>query len=79
MRLHGSKLLLGTCFQAGVKNQRFGLNRETADRCAIFTSGYLEVQLHVATHSLRTCGGRDEFLHGPAAGKRLGSPSEVPF
>lgn len=30
--------------------------RETADRCAVFTSGYLKVQLHVATHSLHVWG-----------------------
>lgn len=36
MRLCGSKSLLGTCSQAWMKNQWFGLNRETADRCAVF-------------------------------------------
>lgn len=45
----GSKSLFGTYSQAWVKNQCFSLNRETADRCAVFTSGYLEIQLHLAT------------------------------
>lgn len=53
MRLRGSVSLLGTCSQAWAKNQSFHLNRETADRCAIFTSGYWEVHSCVwpPTHS----------------------------
>lgn len=66
MRLRGSIFLLGTCSQAWAKNQAFHLNRETADRCAIFTSGYWEVHscVWLPTHSFfaLTGGGRDSFL-----------------
>lgn len=51
--LNGSKSLLGTRAQAWAKNQLFHLNRETADRRAVFTSGYWEVHscVWLPTHS----------------------------
>lgn len=45
----GSRSLFGTYSQAWMEKQCFSLNRENADRCAVFTSGYLEIQLHLAS------------------------------